>query len=107
VTSWRDDPLLREWHTWYAWYPVSVGEGDSRWLEHVERRYGSGFQEIHLPSGSRLEEGWLFRPLGGRTREQAALLRRRRLKALLGAALLGLLAFAVAFGAIIEGSSRL
>lgn len=26
------------WHTWFAWFPVRVGEDDCRWLEKVERR---------------------------------------------------------------------
>lgn len=29
---------LRQWHTWFAWYPVRVEEGDCRWLEFIERR---------------------------------------------------------------------
>ena len=28
-----------QWHQWFAWKPVSVGEGDCRWLEVVERKY--------------------------------------------------------------------
>ena len=26
------------WHRWFAWYPVFIGTGDTRWLETVERR---------------------------------------------------------------------
>ena len=29
----------KEWHTWFAWYPVKVGSYDCRWLEAVERRF--------------------------------------------------------------------
>lgn len=28
----------KEWHLWFAWYPVRVGPHDCRWLEYVERR---------------------------------------------------------------------
>lgn len=27
-----------EWHRWFAWHPVRVGDHDCRWLEWVERR---------------------------------------------------------------------
>ena len=27
-----------EWHNWFAWYPVWVGN-DLLWLEHIRRRY--------------------------------------------------------------------
>jgi hypothetical protein len=29
----------KEWHEWFAWYPVSVGSHDCRWLETVECQY--------------------------------------------------------------------
>ncbi len=28
----------REWHPWFAWFPVRVGRHDCRWWETVERR---------------------------------------------------------------------
>ena len=32
----------KEWHDWFAWYPVRIavtlGSSDCRWLETVERR---------------------------------------------------------------------
>ena len=28
----------REWHSWFAWYPVRVAENDCYWLEYVERK---------------------------------------------------------------------
>jgi hypothetical protein len=28
---------MRNWHVWFAWYPVRVGPHDCRWLENVER----------------------------------------------------------------------
>lgn len=32
----------RQWHTWFAWYPVRVGKRDCRWLEFVHRRREMG-----------------------------------------------------------------
>ena len=29
---------LEEWHSWFAWHPVRVGENDCRWLETVQRK---------------------------------------------------------------------
>lgn len=46
--SWWERHLAKqEWHRWFAWRPVRVGEGDCRWLEAVERKgtywcYGHG-----------------------------------------------------------------
>lgn len=31
------DQRRAEWHKWFAWYPVRVGER-RYWLEHVERK---------------------------------------------------------------------
>lgn len=28
----------QEWHDWFAWHPVRLGEHDCRWLETVERK---------------------------------------------------------------------
>jgi hypothetical protein len=27
----------KEWHVWYAWLPVRVGNGPWAWFEHVQR----------------------------------------------------------------------
>jgi hypothetical protein len=27
-----------EWHSWFAWFPVEVGDGQTAWLQTVERR---------------------------------------------------------------------
>lgn len=32
------DERLRNWHKWFAWYPISVDDGVIVWLEHVERK---------------------------------------------------------------------
>lgn len=32
----------KQWHQWFAWFPVMVAERDCRWLEYVERK-GSVF----------------------------------------------------------------
>lgn len=29
---------LGQWHRWFAWRPVRVGEKECRWLEYVERK---------------------------------------------------------------------
>lgn len=29
---------LKEWHRYFAWLPVWVGENDCRWLETIERK---------------------------------------------------------------------
>lgn len=29
---------LSNWHRWFAWYPVRMGENDCRWLEWVSRK---------------------------------------------------------------------
>lgn len=29
---------MSNWHRWFAWRPVQVGENDCRWLEYVERK---------------------------------------------------------------------
>lgn len=29
---------VRDWHKWFAWYPVKVRRGDVRWMEFVARR---------------------------------------------------------------------
>ena len=29
---------LREWHRWFAWYPIEITEHDCRWLEWVMRK---------------------------------------------------------------------
>jgi len=28
----------KQWHKWFAWFPVVDGNGNAFWLEHVERR---------------------------------------------------------------------
>jgi hypothetical protein len=35
------------WHSWFAWYPVRLGEWDYRWLEKVNRKgcYDCGWGE--------------------------------------------------------------
>lgn len=35
------------WHRWYAWFPVRVGEDDCRWLEWIERRGESASYKVH------------------------------------------------------------
>ena len=42
------------WHLWFAWYPVKVGSHDCRWLEYVERKGFSFWDEM----------GWEYRARG-------------------------------------------
>lgn len=30
---------LKNWHPWFAWFPITLGEGNCRWLEVVQRRF--------------------------------------------------------------------
>jgi hypothetical protein len=30
--------MERDWHPWFAWLPVDVGDGKTAWLHTVERR---------------------------------------------------------------------
>lgn len=32
------EEAARQWHDWFAWFPVRVGSKDCRWLEGVQRR---------------------------------------------------------------------
>lgn len=27
-----------KWHKWFAWHPITLGGGDCRWLETIERK---------------------------------------------------------------------
>lgn len=37
--SWPEEyAAKRQWHSWFAWFPVRVGTHDCRWLELVERK---------------------------------------------------------------------
>ena len=29
---------LRRWHNWFAWYPVTIENGQRAWMETVERK---------------------------------------------------------------------
>jgi hypothetical protein len=59
--KWRasSDSMVREWHRWFAWYPVRV-DGSMVWFEFVERQstfYNTGLggvweHEYRTVSGS-------------------------------------------------------
>lgn len=34
---WKPAPLNRDWHPWFAWYPVRLGS-TTVWLETIERK---------------------------------------------------------------------
>ncbi len=45
----REIIRLRDWHDWFAWFPVRVAEGDCRWLEVVERQMqGTYYTGYHI-----------------------------------------------------------
>lgn len=46
--------VLSNWHRWFAWYPVRLGEFEVRWLEWVDRR-----GTYHTGGG--MECWWSFR----------------------------------------------
>lgn len=36
---WRTrSPIKKGWHTWFAWYPVELENGEKVWLEQIVRR---------------------------------------------------------------------
>lgn len=47
-----------QWHRWFAWRPVSVAEGQVRWLEFVERK---GFYDHRKNSTRRPPWRWQYR----------------------------------------------
>jgi hypothetical protein len=43
-----------DWHPYFAWFPIQVGEGDCRWLETIERKASYvdlGEFSMHAPFG--------------------------------------------------------
>ena len=48
---------LKDWHPWFAWYPIQVGNKKCCWLERIERKgeYGAiggdWFWEYRLGTG--------------------------------------------------------
>lgn len=44
---------LENWHRWFAWHPVRVGEKECRWLEIVWRKgsYGSKYGWVRMYCG--------------------------------------------------------
>ena len=38
MLKYQKQKRIANWHPWFAWYPVSTGEHQVRWLEKVERR---------------------------------------------------------------------
>jgi hypothetical protein len=55
---------LGTWHKFFAWYPVTVEDGDVRWLETVWRMKtyfagyaGDGWTILYIPLDSDLVQG--------------------------------------------------
>ena len=40
----------KDWHEWFAWYPVTLDGSDCRWLETVERRGNHNFKGLYRES---------------------------------------------------------
>lgn len=40
---------LTDWHDWFAWRPVKVGNYECRWLETVERKceFGGAYDGVY------------------------------------------------------------
>ena len=46
MTQTKDFKWVGEWHRWYSWHPVDLGDGRIVWREHLMRRrvaYDDGF----------------------------------------------------------------
>jgi hypothetical protein len=52
-----EDGDVRDWHRWFAWYPVHIGPNDCRWLETVERS-GTFYSGIYSTWWD-----WEYRPI--------------------------------------------
>jgi hypothetical protein len=53
---------LKQWHPWFAWFPVRTEDG-CRWLETVERR---GSRERYFDGIDTAEQwAWEYRAVGG------------------------------------------
>jgi hypothetical protein len=37
-TYYEKQVAKKEWHLWYAWYPVRLPDNTCRWLEYISRR---------------------------------------------------------------------
>jgi len=54
---------LWQWHDWFAWRPVRVGENDCRWLETVGRRRTSRIEEVVYELSLDLREPETFKKI--------------------------------------------
>ena len=52
---------LKEWHKWFAWYPVRVCHNECRWLEWVHRRGEYLFNRQSITT----EWEWEYKPIEG------------------------------------------
>ena len=48
----RSPKQLAQWHRWFAWFFVTTNDGDTVWLETVERRLMRGVPMYD-------EDGWI------------------------------------------------
>lgn len=56
---------MKEWHRWFAWYPVKVGD-TLYWLEYMERRWivEKNLRLIDPYDFGEYEGGWIYRLQG-------------------------------------------
>lgn len=48
----------RDWHRWFAWYPVKTEGSERVWLEYVERRWNP--RTMHRYTDS-YEDVWCYK----------------------------------------------
>lgn len=45
--TWKErEDANRQWHDWFAWFPVRVASRDCRWLETVSRRRRAAAESV-------------------------------------------------------------
>lgn len=50
---------LKEWHKWFAWYPVRLDENQCAWLETIERKYNTVY--FHPEDGTLEKRNPIYR----------------------------------------------
>ena len=62
---------VRDWHKWFAWYPVEAGDKDRLclvWLECVERQWRDDMNfRLDFTGYGAYEGGWSYRVLPSNT----------------------------------------
>lgn len=42
---WNKAVKMKDWHKHFCWWPVRIANGDCRWLETIERRFGDWYHD--------------------------------------------------------------